>query len=195
MNAEQFNSLLQRLRDGDCEAAEKLYIAYEPYLRRVVRCHLSNRLRTKFDSTDVVQSVWVHVLHGVGRAGWQFREEADLRALLGTVARRRLISRYRHHRLALERELPGAEVEMLPARRQPRPSEVAQAEELWAKLLRLCPPAHHEILRLRRRGLLLEEIAKRTGMHEGSVRRILRRLARRFASEQEPPTAACAAKP
>lgn len=194
MNAEPFDSLLERLRAGDRQAAEQLFTAYEPYLRMVVRCRLSNRLRAKFDSADVVQSVWVHVLRGLSQAGWCFREEADLQALLATVARRRLISRYRHHRTALEREIPGGELEMLPAPRQPRPSEVAQAEELWAHLLQLCPPAHHEILRLRRQGLLLEEIATRTGMHEGSVRRILRRLARQFASEQEPVTTECAAK-
>lgn len=194
MNAEPLDSLLERLSDGDRKVAEQVFIAYEPYLRMVVRRYLSNRLRAKFDSADVVQSVWVHVLRGLSQAGWRFREEADLQALLVTVARRRLVSRYRHHRIALERQLPGGEVEMLPARRQPRPSEVAQAEELWAKLLSLCPPAHHEILRLKRQGLLLEEIASRTGMHEGSVRRILRRLARRFASEHEPLTAACEVK-
>ena len=90
-----------------------------------MRCHLSNRLRAKFDSADVVQSVWVHVLRGLGQTGWRFREQADLQAFLVTVARRRLISRYRHYRTALERELPGAEMELVPAQRQPRPQPVA----------------------------------------------------------------------
>jgi RNA polymerase sigma-70 factor (ECF subfamily) len=52
---------------------------------------------------------------------------------------------------------------------------------LWERLLALCPPEHHEVLRLRRAGLTLEEVAERTGLHEGSVRRILRRLARHIA--------------
>src|SRR5436190_1174477 len=68
----------------------------------------------------------------------------------------------------------------------PRPSEVAQANDLWDRLLALCPPEHHAILRLRRDGLPLEEIAARTGLHEGSVRRILRRLARELALAEEP---------
>jgi RNA polymerase sigma-70 factor (ECF subfamily) len=66
---------------------------------------------------------------------------------------------------------------------QPRPSEVAQAGELWDRMLALCPADHHEVLRLRRSGLPLMEVAARTGMHEGSVRRILRRLARRLSVE------------
>jgi RNA polymerase sigma-70 factor (ECF subfamily) len=74
----------------------------------------------------------------------------------------------------------------LAASPEPRPSEVAQAGDLWEKMLALCPPEHHELLRLRRQGLLLTEIAARTGLHEGSVRRILRQLARQLALEQEP---------
>jgi RNA polymerase sigma-70 factor (ECF subfamily) len=52
---------------------------------------------------------------------------------------------------------------------------------LWENVLRACPAAHHEIVRLRRNGHRLNEIAARTGMHEGSVRRILYELARRLA--------------
>ena len=42
-------------------------------------------------------------------------------------------------------------------------------------------PAHREILILKRQGLPLAEIAARTGLHEGSIRRILYDLARRLA--------------
>ena len=48
-------------------------------------------------------------------------------------------------------------------------------------MLEECSPAHREILVLKRQGLLLTEIAARTGMHEGSIRRILYDLARRLA--------------
>jgi RNA polymerase sigma factor (sigma-70 family) len=186
MNPEPPDALLEQLNRGDQQAAAQLFTAYEPYLRMVVRRYLSDRLRSKFDSADVVQSVWVQVLRGLSQAEWHFAEKGELQALLVTIARRRLVSHYRHHRTALERELPGGEgLEMVPARRQPRPSELAQADELWAKLLNLCPPAHRDVLRLRRQGLLLAEIAARTGMHEGSVRRILRQLAQRLAMEEE----------
>ncbi len=187
MDAEPLDRLLERLGQGDVAAAEQIVADYEPYLRMLVRRSLPAPLRAKFDSLDVVQSVWVHVLHAVRTGAWQVTDRARLRALLVTVARRRLVSRYRRHRAALEREeANGADPDGLPAPRQPRPSEVAQAGELWQRMLALCPPEHHELLRLRRQGLLLAEIAGRTGMHEGSVRRILRRLARQLALEQEP---------
>ena len=186
MDAEPLDVLLERLGRGDVAAAEQVVADYEPYLRMLVRRSLPGPLRAKFDSLDVVQSVWVHVLHAVRAGAWQVVDRARLRALLVTVARRRLVSRYRRHRAAVEREQPGADPAALPAPGQPRPSEVAQADELWERMLALCPPGYHELLRLRRQGLLLNDIAARTGMHEGSVRRVLRRLARQLALEQEP---------
>jgi RNA polymerase sigma-70 factor (ECF subfamily) len=64
---------------------------------------------------------------------------------------------------------------------QPRASEFAQANELWENLLAICPPEHRELLRLKRQGLSLADIAASTGMHEGSVRRVIRKLARKLA--------------
>jgi RNA polymerase sigma factor (sigma-70 family) len=187
MTIEPLDLLLERLGAGDVTAADQAVRDYEPYLRLVIRRYLSGHLRAKFDSADVVQSVWVHMLQALQCGAWRLTDRASLRALLVTIARRRVVSRYRHHRAALEREQSGGtDLEGLPARRQPRPSEVAQANELWERLLALCPPANHEVLHLRRQGLPLGEIATRTGMHEGSVRRVLRRLARQLALRQEP---------
>jgi len=191
MNEDPLDVLLDRLSAGDAQAAEEVFTAYEPYLRTIVRRQLPDRLRAKFDSVDVVQSVWVHVLCGLRKATWQFADRARLQGLLVRVTRRRLLSRFRQLRPALERQQTEPRAEDLPARRQPRPSEIAQAEELWQKMLALCSPAHHELLRLKRQGLRLREIAAQTGMHEGSVRRVLRRLARQMALQQEPLVSAC----
>ncbi len=56
------------------------------------------------------------------------------------------------------------------------------ADELWTTLLEMCPPAHREVLELKRQGMPLAEIAGRTGLHEGSVRRLLYDLAKRLAA-------------
>jgi RNA polymerase sigma-70 factor (ECF subfamily) len=63
---------------------------------------------------------------------------------------------------------------------------VAQADDMWERMLEICPREHHPVLILKREGLPLTEIASRTGLHEGSVRRILRRLARELALRQVP---------
>jgi RNA polymerase sigma-70 factor (ECF subfamily) len=185
MNDDTLDDLLARLTGGDAQAAEEVFRAYEPYLRIVVRRQLPASLRAKFDSGDVLQSVWADLLRGFRQGDWQFATTAQLRGFLLRVTRNRLIDRRRRFGKALAHERPlAAPGERGPTCKQPRPSEVAQADDLWQRMLALCPPAHHEVLRLKRQGLSLAEVASRTGLHEGSVRRILRQLARQLAEEQ-----------
>jgi RNA polymerase sigma-70 factor (ECF subfamily) len=177
------DNVLEKLSSGDLSAVTEVFRKYEPYLRMVVRRHLPSRLRAKMDSEDVVQSVWADVLKGFRLAGRRFASPAHLRAFLVMVTRHRLGDRLRHYQTALNREQPIGWIGTtagIPAP-QPRPSQVAQARDLWEQMLALCPPTHHEVLRLRRQGIPMAEIAARIGLHEGSVRRILRKLARQLA--------------
>jgi len=188
MNEDALDILLQQLSSGEAAAAEQAFRAYEPYLRKVVRRLLPERLRPKFDSADVVQSVWADLIRDFAESGRRFANAEHLRAFLVKATRHRFIDRVRRHQTAADRERPleEAEADHLPESREPRPSEVAQATELWERLLVLCPPEHRELLHLKRQGLATTEVAARTGLHEDSVRRILRDLARRLAF-QEPP--------
>jgi RNA polymerase sigma factor (sigma-70 family) len=171
--------LLEKLAQGDEAAAEQIFRAYEPYLRVVVRRQLSAALRAKFDSADVVQSVWADLLHRFRQASYCFPDADHLRAFLVRATRNRFLDHLRRHlgELAQEPVHDG-----LPAPPQPDPSDVLVADELWERLLAMCPPAHTEVLRLRKQGTPLAEIAARTGLHEGSVRRILGELAGRLAA-------------
>ncbi|HEV3082848.1 MAG TPA: RNA polymerase sigma factor [Gemmataceae bacterium] len=188
MSSKSLDLLLEKLCSGDAAAAEQVFLAYEPYLRKVVRRQLPPRLRAKLDSVDVVQSIWADVLQGFRSAGWRFADAAHLRAFLVKATQHRFIDRIRQHERAvkLEKSLACTDPEQLPPAKQPRPSEAVQADDLWQRMLTLCPPAHHQILELKRQGLTLVEIAQRTGLHEGSVRRILRQLARQMALKQTP---------
>jgi RNA polymerase sigma factor (sigma-70 family) len=175
--------LLGRLCSGDSDAACAAFREYEPYLRMVVRRNLSGRLRAKFDSIDIVQSVWADLIEKFRNGTWHFNDTDHLRAFLVRATHNRFLNRVRRHRRALdcEQQLSAAESEV--AAGDPRPSQVAQADDLWHQMMSLCPSSHRELLRLRREGLPLSELAARTGMHEGSVRRILYDLARRVARE------------
>lgn len=189
MTNDALDHLLTKLGTGDLAAAEQVFLAYEPILRRAVRRQLPPRLRAKFDSVDIVQSVWVSVLDGFRDGDWQFADSSRLRAFLLRAARNRFIDRVRQHRRAVERERPLVveQVEQQPPTPQPRPSQVAEAEDLWQQMLARCPPEHRDILLLKRENYSLAEIAARTGLHADSVRRILRTLARQmaFGSQEE----------
>jgi RNA polymerase sigma-70 factor (ECF subfamily) len=180
--SESLEALVARLGDGDTAAAGPLFLAFEPYLRLAVRRLIPAAYRAKFDSADVLQSVWADVLRKGRAAGWRFRDADHLRGFLFVAARNRLIDRLRQHRTAVRRQEPGAGAADVPVpSAQPRPSEVAQGADLWDRLWGLCPPEHRPILGLRRQGYSHAEIAARTGLHPDSVRRVLRTLARQLA--------------
>jgi RNA polymerase sigma-70 factor (ECF subfamily) len=181
---EALDAVLQKLAGGDAEAVEQVFRAYEPFLRNVVRRQLNPRLRAKFDSADVVQSVWADLLRGLRAGAWSFADRERLKAFLVTATRHRLIDRARDQRLALEHEQstdgPRPDPNAVPSP-QPRPSQIVQAEDLWQRILAECQPSHREVLELKRQGLSVAEIARRTGLHEGSIHRLLRNLLSRLA--------------
>lgn len=174
--------LLEMLGAGDA-AAEQMFRTYEPYLRLVVRRQLSPDMRAKFDSLDVVQSVWVHLLKRFREANFRFVDAAHLRAFLIQLTRHRFIDHLRRHQSALRLEQRLTENEGAEAfvDDEPPAADVLAADELWEQLLDLCPPAHQDVLHLKRNGALTAEVAARTGLHEGSVRRILATLSQRLA--------------
>jgi RNA polymerase sigma-70 factor (ECF subfamily) len=181
MDSTAIELLLDKLNSGDEQAAAQVFQAYEPYLRRVVRRRLPAQVQARIESCDIVQSAWADLLAGFREARWRFCDAAHLRAFLIRVVQCRLYDRARRVLAQAQREQPLARLPAEPPSTQPRPSEWAQADALWEKMLALCPPEHDELLRLRRAGCTLDEIAERTGLHEGSVRRILRQLARHAA--------------
>lgn len=179
--SDRLNELVARLTAGDESAADALYADLAPYLRLVVRRNLPRRLRSKFDSVDIVQSVWADFIGGLHAGRWRFDGGAQLRAFLLRATRNRLIDRVRHFRIAAEHERPLSWALGGREGRDPRPSQHAQANDLWHQLLAVCPAEHHELLRMKSAGAPLAAIAKHTGLHVDSIRRILRQLARQVA--------------
>jgi RNA polymerase sigma factor (sigma-70 family) len=187
MSAPTLDHLLERLCSGDETSAERVFLDYEPYLRLVVRRMLSPRLRSKFDSVDVVQSVWADVVVGFREAGWRFETSAHLKAFLVKATRNRFLDRVRQQRLPMQRErsLEISDLNRASSSLDTEPGGAAEADELWQQMLALCPPPHQTLLELKREGCSLTAIAERTGLHPSSVRRIFYDLARRLAVAAE----------
>ena len=149
----------------------------------VVRRQVASRVRAKFDSTDIVQSVWADVVDGLRRLDWTFHQRDQLRALLVKMTRNRLVDRLRQQRRALAHEvaLEHPQAESLAARNASTVSEDFYAAELWDQMLGVCPPAHARVLEMKRGGASLDQIAAQTGLHKSSVRRILYDVGRHVA--------------
>ena len=180
---ESLSTVVEKLAQGDSSAAEMVFRAYEPFLRQVVRRQLSTELRAEFDSVDVVQSVWSDLLQGFRDSAWSFNDSDHLKAFLVSATRHRFLDRarrYRARRCNLAPVMTGSRLDKTVPSGQARPSQVFQAEELWERMLAECRPEHRELLQLKREGFTIAEIASRIGLHEDSIRRILRDLACRM---------------
>src|SRR5438270_4834218 len=125
---EPLDDLLAQLGSGDMAAAEQLFLAFEPYLRKAILRRFPAPLRARFDPADILQSVWADVLRDFREAGWRFTDADHLRGFLFVATRNRLIDRVRKHQKAAQREesLGAGDGRHLLPSPQPRPSEVAQ---------------------------------------------------------------------
>ncbi|HEX4142406.1 MAG TPA: sigma-70 family RNA polymerase sigma factor [Pirellulales bacterium] len=187
MNASAIDStIIDALNRGDLPAIEKVFLAYEPLLRMVIRRRMSAALRAKFDSVDVVQSVWTDLWEGFRQGRWIFQSPEQLRAFLVKATVNRLTDRVRHLRrcMATEERLSRLDLDCLAAA-SATPSEMVQAGDVWKQLRTHCPAEHGPLLELKRQGLSIVEIAARVGLHESSVRRILGQLRRRFQRSRD----------
>jgi DNA-binding NarL/FixJ family response regulator len=69
---------------------------------------------------------------------------------------------------------------------QPTPSQVAVAREQWDRLQEKLPAHQRRILELLVQGHTHEEIAQQLGMNERTIRRLIRRIAPRYRSDEQP---------
>jgi RNA polymerase sigma-70 factor (ECF subfamily) len=182
--------LIDKLNNGDAEAIQEALISHEAILRMMVRKQLSSWLRAKFDSIDIVHSIWAHLLPVLRAGRWHFTNASELRAFLVKVTRNRLVNRIHHAALELDHVRAQSNVPSAPSASAPCPDDTVAEEEVWQQLLALCPPAHRDLLRLKREGVPLHQITAQSGLHESSVRRILYDLLRRFMGRKEKLTGA-----
>lgn len=184
---ETFHALMQRVRDGDQEAAWTLLDTYGRFVLHVVRQHLSPQLRSKFDSMDFVQNVWASFFREP-EAIRDFSHPKDLvnylramaRNKLGMEARRRFqTAKYdvgREASLTSESEKsPASEPDQLDTR-QPTPSQIAMVREQWQRWLARQTPCHQEVVRMRFSGASYDEIAQSLQINERTARRVVERL-------------------
>jgi RNA polymerase sigma-70 factor (ECF subfamily) len=187
MMNESLETLLLQLNSGDERAVERMFVAFEPYMRMVIRRRISGSLRAKFDSADIVQSVWADFVRGLHQSKWTFENLDQLRAFLVKMTRNRFVDRLRKHRESLRREIAliAETVDSEPVDQNPRVSENFYAGELWQQMVAACPAAHYDLLMMKRQGASIAQIAQHTKLHESSVRRILYDIAKRVTRQRQ----------
>jgi RNA polymerase sigma-70 factor (ECF subfamily) len=182
-NEPDISDLIARAKAGDETAIREFLSRFEPEVRMMVRGRLPRMLRTQFDSMDFVQAVWQSFFADLRSSSRQFENVHHLRGFLAGVARNKVyeehrrLTRTKKHALAREQSLyvrrGSREVELALISPEPTPSQAVQASDRLAQLVARCSPLEAQIITLRHQEMTFDEIARRTGVSERSVRRII----------------------
>ncbi len=182
-NEPDISDLIARAKAGDETAIREFLTRFEPEVRIMVRGRLPRMLRTQFDSMDFVQAVWQSFFADLRSSSRQFENVHHLRGFLAGVARNKVyeehrrLTRTKKHALAREQSLyvrrGSREVELALISPEPTASQAVQASDRLAQLVARCSPLEVQVITLRRQEMTFDEIARRTGVSERSVRRII----------------------
>ncbi|HAD57645.1 MAG TPA: hypothetical protein DCG12_00165 [Planctomycetaceae bacterium] len=183
---EEFLNLTQQLRDGSAEAFQEVLEHFGPYVLRAVRRNLDRRLRSRFDSQDFAQAVWMTIHENRSRLA-ECESPDSMIALLVVIAQRKVRREFRKH-LQAEKQNINREQSLhkdsfvlpLPDHSAERPSQVVMAREQWEAMTANEPEKYRQIAQLRCDGLTLAEIAEEVGVNERTVRRVIQRLAEKL---------------
>lgn len=173
--------LIERLRNGDQDAARQLYQQYVQRLLNLARSHLSRQFNSRLDPEDVVQSVYRTIFRRVQDGRFEFEADDDLCGLLVRTTLNKVWNKVRHHRAGkrtVQREqatgntdLPGGGmVDQLS--RGPSTTEAIIFADLMETVLSRLGEREQLVLQLKLEGHSQQEIADQLGVTDRTVRRI-----------------------
>ncbi len=188
----EFEQLLERVREGDEDASAAFVARFGPYILRIVRRKLHQKLRAKFDSADFVQAVWASFFGRLPDLD-VCNSHKQLATYLAMLARSKTVDEFRRRmtqKLNLQREvsledcpLPTESPPDKPFPQRATPSEAAVANEAWDQLIKDRGDLSLRVLELRLTGATFTEIAQQLGVSDRTARRIVRRSQRRLGGE------------
>jgi RNA polymerase sigma-70 factor, ECF subfamily len=181
-----FDELMRLLRSHDQDAASEFFHRYAQRLIGLARARLDQRLRSKVDPEDVVQSVFRSFFNRVGTSDWQLNSEDSLWAVLVVMTVRKC-GRTAKRLLALKRGGGAAEVEVgtagedsvlcwNPVASDPSPEATAMLLETMEDLTAELDPRQREILELSLQQYTVPEISDKIKRTTRTVYRALEHI-------------------
>lgn len=184
---DNFTEMMNRLRDGDNQAAAQLFHSYHQRLRALAHKRLAPGIRQKVDADDVLQSVFKSFFHRHGLGQFQLEDWDSLWTLLTLITIRKCSSRVQYFLAAsrsVQRETSAAGDESStnwqPIADEPTPDEAAQLTETIEQVMRGMAKWECDILTLSLQGYSIEEIAPQVGRAQRTVERVRGRIKQRL---------------
>ncbi len=182
--------LVDLCRQGDQKAATDLFNHYVNRLLPLARLRLSQRLASRVDPEDIVQSVFRTFFKRLKAGEFQIEENDDLCKLLVRITVHKTLRQVAFHKagkrdFSMETgqsdESNDRLVDLLG--REPSPEVTVAFLNQMEHFLGRLRPMEREILELRMQGFSNEDIAKKLGIYDRKIRRVIERV--REQAEQE----------
>jgi RNA polymerase sigma-70 factor (ECF subfamily) len=168
---------------GSESAAQEIFDRYCGQLLRLAKRRIGQRLASRFDPEDVIQSAFRTFFVHLKNDEFEFAHEDDLFKLLVRLTVRKTLRKIEHHRAA--KRNPNAEVVPTDdgsdpfsriAGQSPTPDmEVALIDE-FEQFLATLSPFERQVLERKVQGYSSTEIAEQLGTYDRKVRRVIERL-------------------
>jgi RNA polymerase sigma-70 factor (ECF subfamily) len=173
----EFREAIQRICAGSKEAVPEFIEVYGPHIQRVVRSRLNPSLRTKFDSLDFVQMVWMTLFTDLEKIA-KFEDPGEFIAYLVVIARNKVIEesrrRTKYQKYNIKRELALDSIDpSQSARRRETPSAQLSARERIDRILKAKSERDRRVFDLRMAGATFEQIERELGITERTARQVM----------------------
>jgi RNA polymerase sigma factor (sigma-70 family) len=176
-----FRELIRRVREGSPEAVYELVRRYQRDLLDAVRRVLAPKLRSKFDSTEFAQMVWLSFFRAPKHAA-RLDNSRQFVAYVVEMAHHKVLMERRHRRTLkhdISREVPLDENCEGVVSREPQPVDLAIAMERLEQILKDLTPRHRQIVELRLQGETYAAIGKKLKIDPHTAYRLIRRMDRK----------------
>jgi RNA polymerase sigma-70 factor (ECF subfamily) len=177
------DELIERCRAGDQDAARVLFDSYVERLLPLARRRISQRLASRVDAEDIVQSVFRTFFARLKDDQFEINSQDDLFRLLVRITVHKTLRQIAHHRAA--KRNPGQEMGQSDSAHEqllqlltsePTPEATVSFLDQLEHFMQQMPDSDRKILELRMEGYSTDEIAQKTGSYDRKIRRVLERI-------------------
>ena len=176
-------SALEALQAGDEDAARQLFDRYAEQLVVLARRRISQRLASRIDAEDIVQSVFRTFFHRAKQGQFHLAEPDDVCKLLARITAHKTFRQIAFHRRAKrdagQETAQGDDAQDLLMKlmmAEPSPEEATAFLDQLQHFLAKLEDEERRILELRMEGYNNVEIAGRLGISDRKIRRLMERV-------------------
>jgi RNA polymerase sigma-70 factor (ECF subfamily) len=175
--------LIAEFQAGSESAAQTLFDRYCERLMRLAKRRIGQRMTSRVDPEDVVQSAYRTFFTRVKNDEFSFHEQDDLFKLLVRLTVNKALRQIAYHRAAkrnpeleaLQSSNPQEFLQQISSENATPDVEVALLDE-FEQFKGQLQPLDRDVLQLKLQGYSTVEIAEKLGSYDRKIRRVLERI-------------------